>query len=440
MWHNLPPLRSDHVNPTSGARSVRRRQFFLQTASLAGAGAGALALGGCGTGGDEDTVTLDLLVASYDKSVGAAIGDQWDDVVKAFGKKHPGIRIRVERVPFLKIDATLARRVKDGRAPDIAQSNIFAPYAESGELQPVEKLFDVPTQADFIASFADAGKVDYIQYGIPILASTPRLFYNKALFDRAGLTGAPTSWAGLKAAAKALKATGVPTPYALQFGPEAAEDELLTWLLAGGGGYSEIQGYDFSSTENEAALTWLRDELVAPGLAGADPAKLTRTDAYAQFLKGRVGMLIAHPVLLGAADQARLPYGHAPFPKRDGEAAPPVGLNDWMMVFKKGGRVEEAGQFLTFLFSTGSAKTYGGGQATLPVTASGSQQVRADPDQRALREFVDQMPDAEFHPVGLRSWPTVRAAIRQRIGRAVTAGGRPADVLEALDQVGRSSA
>nr|WP_239091699.1 extracellular solute-binding protein [Streptomyces sp. SID14478] len=398
-----------------------------------------MALNGCGTGGD-GKVTLDLLVASYDKSVGASIGDQWDDVAKAFEKKHPDIRIAVERVPFLKIDATLARRVKDGRPPAIAQGNVFAPYAEDGRLHPVDDLFAIPTQADFITSFSDAGKVDYVQYGIPILASTPRLFHNKALFQRAGLTGPPGDWAELLTAARALKESGVPTPYALQFGPESAEDELLAWLLAGGGGYSDIGGYDFASAENEATLTWLRDELVAPGLAGPDPAQLTRTRAYADFLAGRVGMLIAHPVLLAAATKARLSYGDAPFPRKDGEAAPPVGLNDWMMAFKDGGPAAEAGKFLTFLFSRGSAAAYGAGQTTLPVTVSGSEQLRADTSQRALWPFVDQMPEAEFHPVGLRSWPTVRAAVRERIGRAVVRGGRPADVLQALDRVGRSSA
>ncbi|MER5439802.1 extracellular solute-binding protein [Streptomyces sp. NPDC002790] len=421
---------------------MRRRHFLRTTgAGLAGAGAGALALTACGSGdgsdgADGDKVTLGLLVPSYDKSVGASIGDQWDDVVRAFEKKHPDIHVEVERVPFLKIDAVLARRVKDGRAPDIAQGHLFAPYAEDRLLYPAERLFDVPTQANFIRSFADAGRVDSVQYGIPIIASTPRLFYNTSLFERAGLTGPPRSWAELHAAAQALKTIGIPTPYALQLGPEAAEDELLSWLLSGGGGYSAIDGYDFGSAENKATLTWLRDKLVEPGLAGAAPAKLTRTQAYTQFLGGKAGMLIAHPVLLGAADKARLPYAHAAFPLKQGnEAAPPVGLNDWMMAFKSGGHAEQAGKFLTFLYGTGSAKTYGGAQATLPVTVTASDALRADRSQRKLWKFVDQLPDAEFHPVGLRSWPKVRSAVRQRIGESVTPGGSPAQVLESLDNV-----
>ncbi|MFE1953954.1 extracellular solute-binding protein [Streptomyces sp. NPDC059524] len=402
-------------------------------------------MSGCGgsddSGDDGDGVTLNLMVASYDKSVGASIGDQWDTVAETFEKKHPNIKVEIERIPFLKLDSVIARRVKDGRAPDIALSNIFAPYAEPGDLYPVEDLFDVPTQADFISSFADAGKSGYVQYAIPIFASTPRLFYNTALFERAGIDGPPGSWAELLAAAKALKASGVPTPYALQFGPEASEDELLAWLVAGGGGYSQLGGYDFGSAENQATLTWLRDELVKPGLAGADPAKLTRTAAYAEFMKGRAGMLIAHPVLLGAAAKARLPYATAPFPKRAGDgAAAPVGLNAWMLVFKARGHAKEAGAFLTHLYGQETASAKGAATQTLPVTISGSQHLRNDKSQQALWPFVDQMPNAEFHPVGLRSWPTVRSEIRERIPRAVAPTGVPADVLEALDQVARSSA
>ncbi|MBO1337196.1 extracellular solute-binding protein [Streptomyces sp. VRA16 Mangrove soil] len=396
-------------------------------------------MSGCGAG-DGDTVTLDVLLAGYDGTVGTSIEKRWDAAVRAFEKKHPAIRVKVERVPFLKLDATLTRRVKDGRAPDISEGNFFAPYAQDGRLYSADELFEVPVQANFIASFADAGKVDAVQYGLATQASAPRLFWNKALFEQAGLAQAPTSWAELRSCAQALQRIGVATPYALTFGPEASEDELLAWLLAGDGGYASVSGYDFANPENEATLTWLRDKLVVPGLAGADPAKLTRTQAYAQFLQGKAGMLLAHPVLLSAADRAGLKYATAPFPKRDGSgAAPPVGLNDWLMAFKANGRLDAARTFLSFLFTSPSARTYGADTGTLPATASDSEALQEDRSQRALWPFVAELPVAEFHPVGLRSWATVRAAIRERIGAAVAPGGDPAHVLEALDQVGSSA-
>ncbi|MFJ6013955.1 ABC transporter substrate-binding protein [Streptomyces sp. NPDC092952] len=411
------------------ARAVRRRQFLLKTAGLAGTTA-ALGLTGCSPSGD---VKLRLLVASYDKSIGASLGDQWDDVVTAFEKENSGIRIELERVSYTKIDKVLAQRVEEGRAPDIAQSNIFAPYAEDGRLYSMAELFNISTQADFIRSFTEAGTVDNATYGIPFLASTPRLFYNKELFRRARVT-APTSWAELRKAAEGLKAIGVRTPYGLQFGPEAAEDEMLTWVLGNGGGFTGESGeYDFEKPENAEALTWLRDELVAPGLAGADPSKLNRTDAYAEFMRGQMGMLVGHPMLMGAADQAKLPYAHVAFPKKDGGEAPPVGISDWLMAFKRGGHRKECGTFLSYLYGGKSAEAYGGGASALPVTYSASDAATGKAEDQPLAPFIQQLTEAEFSPVNLRSWPTVRGTIRTEAARAVMRGGDPATVLASLD-------
>ncbi|MFE3148009.1 extracellular solute-binding protein [Streptomyces sp. NPDC059218] len=410
---------------------MRRRQFLLQTAGLAGTTA-ALGLTGCSASKD---VKLHLLVASYDKSIGASLGDQWDAVAAAFEKQHAGIRIELERVSYTKIDKTLAQRVEEGRAPDIAQSNIFAPYAEDGRLHDMSQLFDIATQADFIRSFTDAGTVRDATYGIPFLASTPRLFYNKELFRRARISGAPTSWDELRASALALKAIGVKTPYGLQLGPEAAEDEALSWLLAAGGGYtSELAEYDFGKPENVEALTWLRDELVAEGLAGTDPMKLNRTDAYTRFMRGEIGMMIGHPMLMGAADQAKLPYAHAAFPKKDGGAAPPVGISDWLMAFRRNDHRKECGAFLSFLYSGKSALTYGGSQSALPVTYSASDAATGNPAEQPLSPFIEQLANAQFAPVNMRSWPAVRGAIRTDVGQAVLKGGEPETVLASLDE------
>ncbi|MDI3405065.1 ABC transporter substrate-binding protein [Streptomyces cavernicola] len=406
---------------------VRRRRFLHQTASLA-SGA-ALGLAGCGAG--ETRTPLRLMVASYDKSVGASIGDQWAGVVKAFEKKHPSIQVTVEHVPFEKLDATLARRVRDGKAPDIAQSNLFASYAANDLLYAASDIFDIATESDFTLSLAQAGKVHRVQYGIPLMASTPRLFYNTALFEKAGVDSPPRTWAELRAAAQALQSSGVPTPYGLQFGPEAAEDELYSWLLAGEGDYTTSSGYDFYSDPNVATLTWLRDELVGPGLAGADPAKLSRTAAYEQFLGGRIGMMLAHPVLMDAADGLKVPYAHAAFPARRGGAAVPVGINDWLLAFRQNGRRAACAAFLGFVYGKESEASYGGGgAAALPVTETGAEAVAAKGDR--LNKFIGQLPRARFQPTSMRSWSTVRREIRTEIGRAVRRDGDPDAILRSL--------
>ncbi|MER7400404.1 extracellular solute-binding protein [Streptomyces sp. NPDC000151] len=390
------------------------------------------ACGGAGPEGDAD-VTLDVVVADYGQRTARSTTDYWKRLVDTFEKQHPDIAVHLDPVPYTRLDKTVAARVAAGDAPDIAQSGVFAPYAAKGQLYSADETLSIGTQADFVPALAKAGEISHVQYGMPFSSSTPRLFYNKKLFARAGIEGPPTSWAGIERAAAALKAAGVRTPYALQTGPEAAEDETLSWLLGNNGGYVGMSGgYTLDSAENTAALTAVRDGLVAPGLTGPKGPALNRTEAYRGFVAGKVGMLLAHPVLIPMADRAHVPYGTAPFPRRAGDAATPAGLSDWLVAFKRHQHVRQIGTFLDFLYRTDNAVHYAGGQGTLPVTVPAAQKMRADAVYRPLWPFVDQLPEVQFQPMGRTSWPRVRAALQEKIAGAVSRDGDPAAVLSGL--------
>lgn len=92
--------------------------------------------------------------------------------------------------------------VKDGKAPpDIAQIGAYADYAKAGKLYSADEMLSIPTQANFLPKLVDAGRVNRIQYGLPFVASTRLLFYNKKSFSQAGLAAPP-----------APGATSPPTP------------------------------------------------------------------------------------------------------------------------------------------------------------------------------------------------------------------------------------
>ncbi|WP_203232619.1 hypothetical protein [Streptomyces sp. 769] len=132
-----------------------RRVFLSRTAGIAGAAAFGLA--GCGPDEAPDgTVRLTVLAASYGRTVGSPIVDRWHAFIAAFEKEHRNIRIALELVPIEKIDRTLAERAAAGREPDIAQSYVFADYAEAGRLYRADDLFSLAAQADFFPSFARA--------------------------------------------------------------------------------------------------------------------------------------------------------------------------------------------------------------------------------------------------------------------------------------------
>ncbi|MER6347606.1 extracellular solute-binding protein [Streptomyces sp. NPDC001595] len=392
------------------------------------------ALGGCGITGGSDDVTLRLVAADYGDSAANSSKKYWANLVEEYEADHPDVRIEVSVYSWNDVDRKVKEMVEAGDAPDMAQIGAYADYAADGLLYPADDLLSIPVQADFASQLATAGQIDGVQYGMPFAASTRLLFYNKTLFQKAGLTP-PTTWDELAADAAALKAEGVKYPYALPLGQEEAQAETMQWLLSGGGGYTDSSGtYGIDSPENVETFTWLRDELVGKDLTGpVAPGELNRADAFAAFADGQVGMLNGHPSLMKMAAKKGVKYGMVPMPGVDGETNATMGVADWMLAFRQNGHDEQVGEFLDFVYREQNVLDFSREYDLLPVTTSASETMSAAAEDSELQPFLKELPLAELYPVGRTSWAQVSAEVKKRIGQAVAPGGSPSAVLGKLE-------
>lgn len=433
------------------ARTVQARKPKLAASGLALC-LTTVALTGCGAAsglaGDNE-VTLKIVAADYGDKPENSSKPYWKDLAASFEKSHPGIKVQVDVYSWSDVDAKVAEMVKAGEAPDIAQIGAYADYAAEGKLYSADELLAVNTEADFLTPLADAGKVRRVQYGMPFVASTRLMFYNEKLFADAGIIPKdgktpwrPKSWAELEAAAKKLKAEGVPTPVALPLGREEAQAETMQWLLAGGGGYSDNEdAYAIDSVNNIKTMEFLRDKLVGGGLTGpVEPAKLNRQAAFDSFTRGEVGMLNGHPTLLKQAATKGVRYGMTPMPTSDGVEHPTMGVADWVMAFKNGHRAE-TGKFLDFMYEPTNVTTFTEKYDLLPVTISGSRAMEASTGASSaeLKTFLGALPNARLYPVGKKSWAAVSEDVKKNIGKAVQPGGQPAAILGAIAEAGRKA-
>ncbi|WP_308344674.1 extracellular solute-binding protein [Streptomyces sp. ISL-94] len=412
------------------------------TATLTGCGA----VGGL-TGNNE--VTLRVVAADYGDNPQNSSQTYWKALADDFEKDNPGVNVEVSVYSWSEVDAKVAEMVKAGKAPDIAQIGAYADYAEAGKLYTADELLSVKTEADFLGPLADAGKVKRVQYGLPFVASTRLLFYNEKLLTDAGVIPKdskagwqPKSWAELEAAAKKLKAAGVPTPFALPLGREEAQAETMMWLLAGGGGYTDNEEqYAIDSAENVKTLEFLRDKMVGQGLTGpVEPAKLDRQAAFDAFTRGEVGMLNGHPTLLKQAAGKGVKFGMVTMPTADGTEHSAMGVADWVMAFKNGHRTE-AGKFLDRLYEAKNVTAFTNTYDLLPATTSGYRAMANGTAGSApqLKTFLDALPTSKLYPVGKKSWAGVSEDIKRNIGTSVQPGGQPAKVLENIATAARAA-
>ncbi|GGX23682.1 solute-binding protein [Streptomyces lomondensis] len=387
-------------------------------------------LGGCGITGGSADVTLELVAADYGDSAANSSRKYWDKLVEEYEADHPGVRIDVSVYSWNDVDRKVREMVAAGDPPDMAQMGAYADYVAQNQLYKADDLLSIPVQADFVGQLASAGQVKGVQYGMPFASSTRVLFYNKALFDKAGITP-PETWDELADAAEALKGEGVKYPYALPLGPEEAQAETMQWMLSGGGGYTDsVDSYGIDSPENIDTFSWLKNELVGKDLTGpVPPGELNRADAFAAFAKGEVGMVNGHPSLMKIAAKKGVEYGMVPMPGQEGTSKATLGVADWMTAFRKNGNRDQVGDFLDFVYSEKNVLAFSREYDLLPVTTSASATMAASDRDRHLRPFLEELPASELYPVGKTSWADVSAQVKQQIGKAVAPGGSPSGVL-----------
>ncbi|MER5489091.1 extracellular solute-binding protein [Streptomyces sp. NPDC002812] len=402
----------------------------------------AVSSAGC-VGGHEDPVTLRLVAADYEVGGQSDSTEQyWDGLITAFEAAHPDIKIEVEVVSWNSVDRKVADLVKAGQAPDLAQIGSYADYAERGELYSADSLLDLRVQTNFLRPFSAAGEQRTEQFGMPFSASTRLLFYNEALFTKAGVSRPPTTWDELKSVAQKLKSrTSVPYPIAVPLGPEEAQMETLGWLLGGGGGYTGPSGtYAISSDENVYSLNWLKDNLVREGLTGPlPPEQLNRKDAYAAFLRGEVGMVNGLPSLLKEARAAGIKVGTVAVPGREVKTAPALASVDWIMAFKRNGHRKELGAFLNFVFKDENVREFATRNNLLPVTLSVTKQMRASDEYKDLWEFLDGLPSSQLPPVDKTSWAAVSDSTKRNVGSAMTPIISPTKALRQIAEDARKA-
>ncbi len=120
-------------------------------------------------------------------------------VISDFEAKNPTIKINLLGVAQDNFDSRLQAMIAAGAQPDIWShwgSSGFQDYAKRSlvaDLTPyIEK--DHYDLADFIPEVLDIYKVDGKIMGLPISTGGSFIFYNKKIFDAAGVAYPPTNW------------------------------------------------------------------------------------------------------------------------------------------------------------------------------------------------------------------------------------------------------
>jgi multiple sugar transport system substrate-binding protein len=376
----------------------RRSWTRARTVVLAGAVVAALALTGCAgdAGAGADGGEVNLKYALWDEKQKPAM----EEIIEAFEAEHPNVTVDVQIIPGTEYWTKIQTAASSGTGPDVFWMNgvNIALYASNGVIAPLDDQGIDP--ADYPKGLIDLYSYDGKLYGAPKDFDTIGVWYNKELFDAAGVEypSAGWTWDDMQAAAAKLTdpANGV---YGIAAAPYGQMTYYNTIYQAGG----EVISADHTKTgfDSPEALEGIEfwTDLIASG-ASPTAQQMTDTSPFDMWFGGKIAMFWDGSWAGGgnAASDIGDKVGVAPLPA--GEAGNQSVIHGLANVANaKGKHLAEAKQFAAFASGEQAAKIMAETGTVIPAF-NGTQQTWVDAlPQYDLQIFLDAVDGAVPYPI-----------------------------------------
>ncbi|RNB82353.1 sugar ABC transporter substrate-binding protein [Brevibacillus fluminis] len=301
-------------------------------------------------------------------------------IAKEFEKKHPGVKVQVEAYGD-GFDQKLVASFGAKNPPDVMYMWDFPTYYES--LEPLDNLIkgdpDVALD-DFYQGLLVYNRMNGNLYGLPSGFSTRVMYYNKKLFDEAGVTYPTSSWTWddfLAAAKKLSKPEKKQFGFAVRSEPDPYDLQQFIW--SNGSSFispdgKTIDGY-MNSKETADVLQSMGD-MVKEKTAVLVGAK-NQQSGNDLFKAGKLAMWDNGIWSLESYKKANIDFGIVETPSFAGKPVKGVVAESAVSIAKDSKHKELAWEFTKFLVSKEAIKMKTG---DLPVRISVVQEQKLDQD------------------------------------------------------------
>ncbi len=341
-------------------------------------------------------------------------------ILAGFEREHPGWKVQMEQLTWQSGLEKITAAVGSGKVPDLCElgSTWMPRMLASGQL--ADWSGEVDDLRPRLRGWELCSSGERIS-GIPWVMGTRALFYNKALFARAGLDSsrAPETWAELREAAAAVHALGGGVSgYGLQAGERYVLFKKFMPFAWGNGGRilsDDLSAPDFDHPRNVEALEFY--------LSLRKVGMVERQDMLDRaFREGRLGLQISGAWLFRSIEKEApgLRYGVAlvPRPERDRGFHASFAGGEVLVSFAASKEKEGALLLARYLARPENAQALASAVRSVQPAAIGadtSAYYRDHPnEQLMIRQFETAVPTPN-HP----AWVDLEAVIEDEVEQAL---------------------
>ncbi|GIO98580.1 sugar ABC transporter substrate-binding protein [Paenibacillus lautus] len=302
------------------------------------------------------------------------------EIAKKFEESHPGTKVQVEAYAD-GFDQKLAAGFGAANPPDVMYMWDFPTYHQS--LEPLDGYASKDEDLnidDFYQGLFNYGKIDNQLYGIPAGFTTRVVYYNKKMFDDAGIAYPSDGWTWTEFQENAQKLTDK-SKKQYGFGVRAENDtyDLQGFVWSNGGSFisedgTTIEGY-MNSKETAEAIQMLGD-MLKNGSAVLTGGKGQQSGEDI-FKAGKIAMWESGIWPLESFREAGIDVGTVEMPAFEGKPVKGVLAESALSIAKDSKNKDLAWEFIKFYVSDEAIKMR---VADLPVRVSVVNELKKDQD------------------------------------------------------------
>lgn len=376
----------------------------LAAVGLAAAMVSTMAVG-C-SGGDKESKGKDgkvqLVMSVWDSDQQPVM----EKMGKAYTKTHPNVTIKTQLTTWDEYWTKLEASATGGAAPDIITMNVLhvEDYADSGvlmDLTDAEKKSDLKVHDNFPKPLVDGYTVNGKLYAIPKDFDTNAVFYNKDIFDKAGVAYPKDNWTfdDFRKTCKELKAAGLPDGvYPTAVNRNSGQTTYDAAVFANGG-YFLSDGNKESGWADPKTIGGIQPwvDLVHDGLSPS-LKQMADTDPDSMFQGGQLAMYFSGDYMIPSFNKTlEGKYGIAKRPTFNGKSTDIInGLGFSVSAVTK--HPKEAEDFALWLGGK-DAQTIQGESGTVISARNDCQKLFLDTHKDLnLQVFLDNVPNTYLLP------------------------------------------
>jgi multiple sugar transport system substrate-binding protein len=392
----------------------------LARAVVLGVAAALLFAAGCGRSSSSEVVLRFWAMGREGETVAGLLPE--------FERAHPGIRVKVQQLPWTAAHEKLLTAFAGDVTPDVCQlGNTWLPELVALDalepLDPYAAASPIVDAADYFPGIWDTNRIGGRLYGVPWYVDTRLVFYRRDLLHDAGFSAPPRSWFEWRQMLAAIERRAPADRHAILL-PLNESEPLLALALQQDEPLLRDDGRwgNFRSAGFRRALAFYL-EMFQRGWAPA-VGHAAISNVWNEFGRGRFAFYVSGPWNIGEL-QRRLPadqqhtWATAPLPGPDGPGASIAGGSS-LVVFRASRHQAAAWRLVEFLSQPTVQRRFHALTGDLPPRRATWQdpELAGDPHARAFREQLERVRPAPKVP----EWERIATEMRLVAERAVRLG------------------